>query len=90
MIIKLFLDALYGVFNVLTLPIKIPSLDPSSVAFVEEGISYMNAGVGLLANYTDISYLLVLFGIIIGIDIGLAVYKFVMWILRKIPMASMS
>lgn len=90
MIIKLFLDALYNVFKVLTTPINIPMLDSDVSAFIDESLNYINAGVGILANYTDIGYLLILFGAIISIDVGIALYHFVMWIIRKIPMANIS
>lgn len=90
MIIELLLDALYGIFSLLTSVINIPALPDSVSSFLNDAFSYISAGVGILANYTDFSYLLVLLGLIIAIDIGVAVYHFVMWVIRKIPVASIS
>ena len=39
-----------------------------------------------MANYTDITYLFTLMSIIIAVDVGISIYKIVMWALRKIPM----
>lgn len=90
MIIEMFLTLLFNVFSLLTRPISIPSLPDSAIETLDEIFSYVSAGVGILANYTDFGYLLVLLGIVLAIDIGVAVYHFVMWVLRKIPMASVS
>ena len=90
MIIEMLLDALYGVFKLLTTPINIPSLPDNVQSFLNQAFEYISAGVGILANYTDFGYLVTLLGIIIGIDVGIALYHFVMWVIRKIPMAGMS
>lgn len=73
---------LYDVFPTL------PGLPPNATGYMEQGLSYITSGVGILANYTDIEYLLILLGILITIDIGIAVYHFVMWVIRKLPISS--
>lgn len=90
MIIELLLDALYGVFNLLTTPINIPSLPSEAHDMINQIFNYILSGAQIVVNYTNFSYLITLLGIIIGIDIGIAVYHFVMWVIRKIPMAGMS
>ena len=90
MIIELLLDALYNIFSLLTSPINIPPLPDGVHSILSQAFEYISAGVGILANYTDFGYLLILFGVIVAIDVGVAVYHFVMWILRKIPMISVS
>lgn len=90
MIIELILTALFNVFKLLTSPINIPTLPSNVQVFLNQAFDYISAGVGILANYTDLGYLLVLLGVVIGIDIGIAIYHFVMWVIRKIPMLSMS
>lgn len=90
MIIEMLLTALFNVFKLLTTPINIPPLPANVNDFLNQAFDYISAGVGILANYTDFGYLLVLLGVIIAIDIGVAVYHFVMWVIRKIPMLSMS
>ena len=90
MIIEMFLNVLYSIFSLLTSPINIPSLPDNVHNILTDIFSYVSAGVGILANYTDISYLLVLLGLVVAIDIGISIYHFVMWVIRKIPVASIS
>lgn len=90
MIIKLFLDAIYAVFKVLTSAINIPSLPHEVQSFLTQALEYITTGIGILANYTDIGYLMILLGIIVSIDIGIGIYHLVMWVIRKIPMANIS
>lgn len=85
MIIELLLDAIYAVMSLLTKPINLPSFPSSVTDIIQMSFQYLQAGVGILANYTDITYLLSLFGIILAIDVGIKLYHFVMWIIKKIP-----
>ncbi len=88
MLIELILDALYGIFSVLTAPINIPRLPESVHGFLDTAFGYLQSGAGIVANYVDLTFLLAIFGIILTVDIGIHLYHFVMWILRKIPMLS--
>ena len=90
MIIELLLDALYGIFSILTLPINIPQMPPEALTTLSSFFSYLETGASLLANYTHFGYLMTLFGVIIAVDIGIKLYHFVMWVIRKIPMVSIS
>lgn len=86
MIIKLLIDLLYSVFYVLTLPIAIPSMPDSVREFIATALDYISSGMGIVANFVDLPYLLTLFGIVAAVDVGMMIYKLVMWVLRKIPM----
>lgn len=91
MIIELLLDALYSVFNLLTSALSIPSLPIEELSVYTDTFYYAICdGYYLLGNYVEIDILVTFLGIIIAVDLGLAIYHFVMWILRKIPMASIS
>lgn len=90
MIIELLLNALYNIFKVLTLPINIPQMPEQANQYIQQFFDYIEMGAGILANYTPLGYLLTLFGVVIAVDIGIKLYHFVMWILRKIPMLGMS
>lgn len=90
MIIKLFLDAMYQVFSALVSVISIPSMPAEVEGYVSQFFGYLTAGAGILANYTPFSYLMILLGVIIAVDVGIMIFHFVMWIIRKIPMAGMS
>lgn len=86
MIIEALLNVVYAILSLLTAPINIPSLPEGVQTFIQEAIQYIRMGIALLANWTDLDYLLVLFGLVVAVDVGLLVYKAVMWFLRKIPM----
>ena len=70
MIIKLLLDLVYGIFNVLTLPINIPDLPQEINSVIATIIEYVGIGLAILQNYTHLSYLLILFGVIVAVDVG--------------------
>lgn len=86
MIIKLLLQLVYQIFNVLTLPINIPDLPSEVNNVISTIIQYVGTGLGILENYTHLSYLLILFGVVVAIDLGLWLYKLIMFFVRKIPM----
>lgn len=90
MIIELLLTNLFNVFKLLTTPINIPPLPEQVSEFLTQAMEYISAGAGILANYTHLDYLLILLGVIVAIDIGVAVYHFVLWVIKKIPMLGMS
>lgn len=89
MIIESIMTVLKNVLNLL-LVINIPELPEQVMEYVNTFFDYMASGGGIVANYTPLGYLLVLLGVLIAVDVGIMVYHFVMWIIRKIPMVSMS
>ncbi len=86
MIVEALMNLLLNVFSLLTSPINIPKMPDEVATYLSSFLEYLETGLQILAVYTPLEYLLVLFGIIIAIDVGLAVYHFVMWVLKKIPM----
>lgn len=90
MIIEALMQVVYLIFAALTSVIAIPSLPDGVMGFMSEFLTYLQMGLGLLANYCDLGYLLTLFGIVVAVDVGILLYKFVMWIIRKIPMLGLS
>lgn len=86
MIIKLLMDLVYTVFSFLTALIDIPDLPAEVSTYVNDFLGYLGTGIALLSNYCHLSYLLVLFGLVVAVDVGISLYKFVMWVLKKIPM----
>lgn len=90
MIIEALMQLVFNLFALLTLPISIPSLPEEVSVVIESFLEYLQTGILLFAAYFDIGYLMLLFGIVVAVDVGVLLYKFVMWILRKIPMLGMS
>lgn len=89
MIIEMLLNVLKNILNIL-LVFKIPSLPSNVTGYIDTLFGYLETGASILSNYTPLGYLLTLFGIIVAVDGGILIYHFVMWILKKIPMLSMS
>lgn len=90
MIIKGLLDLFYQFVSLLTKPINIPQLSDDIINTFNTFTDYLVNGVHILANYTHIRYLMGLLGIIIAVDIGVALYEFVIFILKKIPFIGIS
>lgn len=86
MIIEALMNVIYLLFELLTMPISIPGLPDGVRDVVSGAMEYISVGVALLANYCDIGYLVTLFGVILAVDAGMLIYKFILWIIKKIPM----
>ena len=89
MIIESLLNVILGYFD-LVLIFEIPPLPDNVTGYIETFFGYLETGASILANYTPLTYLLVLFGIILAVDAAILIYHFVMWIIRKIPFLGMS
>lgn len=85
MIIETLINLIYKVFALLTSPIQIDKLPESVSNALATGLEYISAGFGVVGQFTHLSYLLVLFGIILTVDVAFMVYKVVMWVIKKIP-----
>lgn len=86
MIIQALLDVIYLLFEILTSPIAIPGMPDGVADMISYALDYVRGGLQLLANWTDLGYLLTLFGLVLAVDIGILLYKLVMWVIAKIPM----
>lgn len=87
MIISIFLYLVYGVVYVLTSPLRALS-DVTVESGVGEAIS--NA-IHYIANFNDflpISTIASIIGLVVTIEVGLAVYKLAMWLIRRLPTQS--
>lgn len=90
MILSFILDVIYSLFSFLTTPINLPDMPSSVSRAMEQMLGYIEAGVGVLSAYTPYSYLVSLFAIVVAVEVGISIYKFVMWVIKKIPMLGMS
>lgn len=86
MIISGLLDVVYSLFSLLLSPINIPAMPEGVREFISEALEYIRLGLGLLYNWTDLEYLLTLFTLVVAVDVGVLLYKLVMWFIAKIPM----
>ena len=85
MIIEAVINVLYSVFALLTKPINIEKLPESVSNALQSALEYISAGFGIVGQFCHLSYLTVLFGLIIAVDAGVLIYKIVMWVIKKIP-----
>lgn len=80
------LDVIYSVFDF----VDIPAIPDDVYDKLNLGIDYIRDGLCVLGNYVDLSYVIFLFIVIAVIDLTLVTLKFVIWILRKIPLLGIS
>lgn len=90
MIIEALLGVVYTLFSLLTAPIDIPDLPEDVSLVVTSLVEYIGTGIGILSNYVHLSYLLLLFGLVVAIEAGIWIYKLVMFFVRKIPALGVS
>lgn len=88
MIIEALLGLIQDLLELLLSPINIPDLPQNVSTAISTGFGYILDGLGIFAAFTHYQYLCTLLGIVIVIEVAMLVYKFVMWLLKKIPMAS--
>ena len=86
MIIELLLNVVYTLVDLLTAAIDIPGMPEAVSTLIAEALEYIITGLAILANWTDLGYLLTLYSLVLAVDGGLLLYKLIMWFLRKIPM----
>lgn len=67
-------------------PISIPAMPNGVKSFIAISLDYIGTGLAILGNFFDVAYLLSLFGLVVAVDVGIMVYKLVMWVIAKIPM----
>lgn len=83
--LDLLLNSLLDWFDNLLSGVNIGSLPAELHDVLDIIFQCMSFGISVLANYTHLGYLLILFGIIVVVDGALLTYRVVMWTLRKIP-----
>lgn len=84
MIIKGLLNMIIALINMI--PLSIPKLPENIDTIMADFVGYINGGIAFLKSILPWNYLIVLLLIVIGIDAAMLIYKFVMWVIRKIPM----
>lgn len=80
-LIKLLLTALLS-------PIHIPDLPQNVNTLLNQAVGYMVDGLGIFAAFTHFSYIMALLAIVLIIEGAMLLYKFIRWVLKKIPMAN--
>lgn len=87
MIVAALLNLVSGLLGLLLSPLHIPALPEGVSSAMSSGMSYVRDGLTLVAAYTHWDFLCALFVAAIAIEAAMLVYKFVMWIIKKIPVS---
>lgn len=84
MIPQIFLGMLYAVIYLLTSPLRLlndVTIDSGITSAVIQAKSYLS----IVDPLVPMSTLLIVFGSMLGIEIIIASYKLIMWVIKKIP-----
>lgn len=84
MLIETLMYVVYDLLDYL-LFFEVPMLPNEVYYYIDSAMDYIVAGAGILNNYTPLTYLMLLFGIVLTIDLSIMIYKFVMWVIKKVP-----
>lgn len=87
MIIEALLTLIKKLLELLLSPIQIPDLPDSVQSVITQAMAYLLDGLGIFAAFTHYQFLMALLALVIIIEVAMLVYKFVLWILKKIPAA---
>lgn len=87
MIISWFLYAIYGVVYVLTFPFRVFS-DVTVDTGIGGSITTATQYIATWNNILSLSTILACFSIIIGVELIIASYKIIMWVIRRLPTQS--
>lgn len=88
MIIEALLDLIKSLLTLLLSPIDIPALPNEVPTIINTAIGYISDGLGLAAYLMHWSYIRSLIIASLAIEGAMLLYKFILWILKKIPMAA--
>lgn len=83
------LDLILWIFDIILDDLDFPNWVGDST-IIAQFLAYIASGVEIVATYTHFTYLLTLLGLVIAIDTFFMAYKFVMWVLRKLPFVNIS
>ena len=87
MIVQLLLKLVYNFLSLL-LVFDLPSMPDDVYTYISDALSYVSSGIDLLSGFIGSSaviYLGALLSIVVLIESAWLVYRFIMWVLRKIP-----
>lgn len=87
MIIEGLLSVIKKLLMLLLSPIDIPSLPLGVQEVITKGMNYIIDGLGIFAAFTHYQFIMALISIVLVIEAAFLIYKFVLWLLRKIPAA---
>lgn len=88
MIIEGLLSVIKKLLTLLLSPIDIPSLPSGVQQVIAKAMNYIIDGLGIFAAFTHYQFIMALTAIVLVIEAAFLLYKFVLWLLRKVPAAA--
>lgn len=88
MVIIILIGVFVAIFVALVLVITFPELASTVPSYVDAIIYYMGQGMDIVWLFVPKTITIALMTLAIGIEVIVLGYKLVMWIIRKIPTAS--
>lgn len=86
MIIEGLLNLILWLLGLLMYPIDIPDLPEGVSTALSYMYTYLADGAGIFAAFTHYQFLMALLAIVFVIDAALLLWKFIRWVIQKIPM----
>lgn len=87
MILMILIIAFIAIFATYVLVIEFPELAPQVSGAVDAIIFYMGQGMDIVWLFVPKTITITLMSLAIAVEVIVLGYKFIMWILKKIPMA---
>jgi len=87
MVVSALLYLVFYVVNVLTTPLQLLSDVSANSTFVQ-GITNSTHYLATFNNFVPLSDIVIVLSLIISIEIILASYKIIMWVVRRLPTQS--
>lgn len=87
MVLNAILQAFAGLLDLLLTPVHIPPLPEGLSSAISSGMGYVLDGLTIIAAFTHWSFLCGLFWAALAIEAVVLAYKFIRWIIQKIPVS---
>lgn len=81
---------LIGVVVTAILAISFPAVSTEIITYIDFLFGYIEMGMGIVWLFVPRGITVTLMTLVIGIEVIILGYKFVMWVLRKIPTAGIN
>lgn len=90
MLIKLGMDAVYGIFYLLISGLTAFNLPSGVTTVLSDLYSYLDMGASYFAAFTHFQYLCGLLSAVLVLNSIIFMYQAIMWILKKVPFLGVS
>lgn len=85
MLVNALISVIYSLFNIVFGFVHLPSFPDGVSSYLNAFQVYFKSGIRLLSVVINMSYVATLFTIFISLVVIFELYKFIMWVLKKIP-----